>query len=656
MINVATGQRRLGAPELTPTASRIRIALAGLLALVLVLGAYEVYRAYVFYSDLQSARTSLLSLQDDLDLDSLADSEADVLATRAQLEHALVRADAARRFVLGDPLIKIARHVPVLDKQAQGLTDLVLAADDSTRTGLLASDIALAFARQTDNPDLTAVQEALVFLEAQREPMRAVEAGLATLQADHAGLPDSLIGPLGTAQTQLGEAIEKLEALVMGYNRAESFLPSLLGYEGQRTYLVLPQNDTELFPSGGLISSYGIATFTNGELQDMEFEYFEALFERWQTQSGGEYIEPPAPLANYLKQGYSWGLGEAGWYPDFPTTSRLAADFVQKGGAPATDGTIAIDTYFIRTLLDELGAVYVPEYDVTVDFDNFQELTLELTRDEWDVPVEEQKAFLSDLSEALLKRIFSTPKEEWVNLLSVLERMAQERHLQIHLNEPEMQALSVAYGLDGSIEQPEGGDYLLVADTSVNSTKLNMILETALDVDVELLTDGTVAKTVSYRIDNPFPEWADGRDPDLVARLMFDGVYGSYLRVYARKGSTLNDVRFGGLTVGPEAVETEYTYTTFGRYFPVLPGTAATLEVEYETPDAITRDNKLHTYRLYVQKEAGTEAVPLNLNLALPEGVHIETFLVDGRPFEGGLTIATDLRTDRVIEITYRLP
>src|SRR5690606_21675798 len=155
---------------------------------------------------------------------------------------------------------------------------------------------------------------------------------------------------------------------------------------------------------------------------------------------------------NYLKQWYSWGLGEAGWYPDFPTTSRLAADFVQKGGAPATDGTIAIDTYLIRTLLDELGAVYVPEFDGRVESANFQELTLELTRDECDVPVDQQKAFLSDLSEALLKWIFSTPKDQWVGLLGVLERRAQERHLQIHLNNPETQALAVAYGLDGSIE------------------------------------------------------------------------------------------------------------------------------------------------------------------------------------------------------------
>ncbi len=120
---------------------------------------------------------------------------------------------------------------------------------------------------------------------------------------------------------------------------------------------------------------------------------------------------------------------------------------------------------------------------------------------------------------------------------------------------------------------------------------------------------------------------------------MFNGVYGSYLRVYALEGSSLKDVRFGGQTVGAEAIENEYGYTTFGRYFPVLPGTSAKLDVSYETPGVIAADGDLRTYKLYVQKEAGTEATPLTLNLKLPEGAHIESVLLDGKTYTGGLKV-----------------
>ena len=57
----------------------------------------------------------------------------------------------------------------------------------------------------------------------------------------------------------------------------------------------MPQNDTELFPSGGLISSYAVVTFDRGEMKDVQLEYFGTLYDRWQAKTK-EYIEPPAPL------------------------------------------------------------------------------------------------------------------------------------------------------------------------------------------------------------------------------------------------------------------------------------------------------------------------------------------------------------------------
>src|SRR5205823_330465 len=112
--------------------------------------------------------------------------------------------------------------------------------------------------------------------------------------------------------------------------------------------------------------SYGIATFDQGKLVSMNLEYFGTLFDRWQKTSRGEYVAPPAPLKSYLLRDTSWGLGEAGWYPDFPMTASLSRSFVEKGGAPPTDGTIAIDLQFIAGLLDILGPVSVPEYNATV--------------------------------------------------------------------------------------------------------------------------------------------------------------------------------------------------------------------------------------------------------------------------------------------------
>ncbi|HLF71415.1 MAG TPA: DUF4012 domain-containing protein [Dehalococcoidia bacterium] len=631
-----------------------RILYTTLAALLLVAALFEGYRFVSFYSDATAARAGLLSLRDELDLAKLETSETGLLATRTEVERAQARAHAAHDFARNDPLISIASHLPILGKQAKGVRVLTETARDASDTAIAASDVAIAFSRQGDTTgDQTSVQHALAFLKAQEAPMALVEQGLVRLQADRDRLPDGLIGPLANASGDLDGALARLEGLVSGYSRADALLPQLLGYEGPKTYLILPQNDTELFPSGGLISSYAIAYFDEGGLDRVDLEYFGALYDRWQSQTGGEYIEPPAPLKQYLKKDFSWGLGEAGWYPDFTRTAQLARSFVEKGGAPPTDGTIAIDLHFVGALLELLGPLEMPGYKVTITPQNLREVTLENTRDDAYVPGEEHQAFLSYLAQATLDKLFTAPKGKWVDLLKLLDQQARERHLQLNFQDPKLQSLSAEYGLDGTLAGGDTGDYLMLADTSVNSTKLNLILKNNVALDVQLTKDGAAQSHVTYSIQNPVREWAANRDEDLVRALMLQGVYGCYLRVYAPKQAQLVDVRVNGKVAGAEQINPEFGRMSFGRFFRVLPDETGTAEIVYYTAGVIEASGDLRHYRLYVQKEAGTGAIPFDVDIRLPAGAKLVSARLDGEDYVGALHFQTDLRTDRVIEVTY---
>jgi hypothetical protein len=364
-------------------------------------------------------------------------------------------------------------------------------------------------------------------------------------------------------------------------------------------------------------------------------------------------VEPPAALKNYLKRNYSWGLGEAGWYPDFKTTAGLATEFVRKGGAAETDGVIAFDLQFISGLLSLLGPVEVPEYGVTVSAQNVSELSLQLTRDESYRRGEPQKAFLSYLSSAVLNRVFSSPRAQWVNLLEFLARMGRERHLQVSFTDERLDGLAGEYGVDGSLVDSKG-DFLLVADTSVNSTKLNLILKPALGLKLEFLAGGGVRSEVTYTMTNPFPDWRLGRDPRLVQALMLDGVYGSYTRVYANENARLLDVSLDGLPAGPEQVDKELGRTVFGRFLPVLPGTTASVSFKFQTDKISTEQAGVNHYLLHIQKEAGTDATPLRIDFALPPGGQLLGIKLDGASLRE-YPIRTDLQHDRAIEVDYRL-
>ncbi|HLF71283.1 MAG TPA: DUF4012 domain-containing protein [Dehalococcoidia bacterium] len=634
------------------TGKSLRFWIASFLVVLFV---FEVYRVYSFYDDLTESKASLTSLKDDLDLARLQDSADNIEAKQKRLSDAKGRLSDAKGFMGNDPFVLIAGEIPGLKKQVNGLETAVRAGEVASDTGMKASDVALAYARFERDPKKTSIEQSIDFLRSQEGPMSEVEAGMLRLRQAEAEMPDGLIGPLGNAKRDLASALDRLDSLVEGYKRADTLLPGLLGYDGQKKYLLLAQNDTELFPSGGLISSYGIVTFEKGKLLSMELEYFGTLYDRWQRRSDGEYIEPPASLKAHLLRSFSWALGEAGWYPDFPTTVGYSRDFVAKGGVAPTEGVIAIDLQFTQALLDVLGSVRVPEYNVTVTPQNFNEVTLEETRDENYQPGQPKKAFLSYLSQAMLKQIYTLPQDRWIDLLKFFDRMGKERHLQIYFDDTKLQSLSEAYGFDGRIIQPEDGDFLLIADASVKSTKLNLILKPSAKVEVQLSANGTAKTDVLYEIDNPFPEWAKGKNPALVELLMYSGIYGCYLRVFVPEQSTLDEIKLNGGPGGAEEIAKELGKAVFGRFFPVPPGESANIEVQYETPGVVTKgDDGLYHYKLYVQKEAGTRATPFTLTPQLPQGAELVQLRLDGQRVRGS-TIETDLRVDREIEVVFRL-
>ena len=442
-----------------------------------------------------------------------------------------------------------------------------------------------------------------------------------------------------------------LDELITGYERATALLPDLLGFHGARTYLLLAQNNTELFPSGGLISNYGVVTFDDGRVSSMQFEYFGALFRRWQKDSGREYIEPPLPLKQYLLRNVSWALGEAGWYPDFPTTAQLAKSFVQKGGVSVPDGTIAIDLQFVEALLRLLGPVTVEQYGIRVTADNLNDVTLEQTRDESALPEAVGKGFLSALAGELLESIVATSKDRWVGLIQVMGRMGSERHLQLHFTDPVLQALTTEYGFDGGmVDQP--GDFLMLTDASVSSTKLNLILQNSVDVQIQI--EGAAAEaTVVYTTTNPFPEWQQGRDPRLVRALMLGGVYGSYLRLYAPPQAQFLDLRVDSQPAGAQQIDIELEKRVFGRFTPVRPGETKTVEFRYRSDGVVEQlGDGWQRYRLYIQKQPGTRAIPLTMRLHLPPDADVRSVTLDGAEAEE--PIETDLLVDRAIEVIYR--
>ncbi len=379
----------------------------------------------------------------------------------------------------------------------------------------------------------------------------------------------ALLPPLADALAEVEEGYEQAREAVSSYQDASAFLPEFLGFKGPRTYLVLAQNNAELLPTGGLISVVGIIRLHQGRLEEKSFEDAVAFGERWLSRTG-QYVQPPAALKNYLLKDWSWNLALSNWSPDFPTAAVQALDFYRRGGGRPVDGVLALNVITLEELLKVTGPIEVPEYGVPVDSASALEVIEAHTRS----PVEpggDRKAFVAALAERLIPRLVDTPPHRWSLLLRTLEQLRDERHLLFYSADPQVQALARRMGLDGSLYASEG-DYAMVVDASVNSTKLNIVLEQWASLEVRLDALGDARSRLDLTYQNDVALWEAGRDPDLVYRLMLDGLYGGYVRLLAPAGSRLDEIRLDGQVAGAEEVTQEQGKAIFGRFFPLARG------------------------------------------------------------------------------------
>jgi hypothetical protein len=121
------------------------------------------------------------------------------------------------------------------------------------------------------------------------------------------------------------------------------------------------------------------------------------------------------------------------------------------------------------------------------------------------------------------------------------------------------------------------------------------------------------------------------------------------LRVYVPQGSQL--LAAEGLTETVN-VAGEAGKTVFCAYLVVPGGETRTVRFTYKLPDW-----GLQEYQLLIQKQAGTDAVPCSVQIALPEGVRIALARPQPESRQAGvLYYDLKLRRDRALSLALRSP
>ncbi len=443
--------------------------------------------------------------------------------------------------------------------------------------------------------------------------------------------------------------------------------PRLGGLGEPLTLLVLVQNEDELRATGGYITAVGTLTVHNGRVSHLDVEDSFAV-----DDPDLLYPLPPDPLRLYM-DAPAWVLRDVNWSADLPSVAPLAEALYTATRPGEFDGVITVDQTALRFLLDGTGPVYIAALGRLVTANNLIEVMRTAREPEPGEGVSyewwlKRKDFMPQIARAVLKKVIWS---SWALVAQSGIRALDERHVQLWLKDEEAAAILAERGWDGAL-RPGPGDYLMVVETNVGFNKVNAHSQALLAYAVDLADpDAPVGRVLAAYANpaqgslpcEPGPHYGDGRYATLINRC-----YWNYLRVYVPDGASLIQAKVnsvppewlllphaptGNVEVWPEAS----TLQSFGTLMVVPFASQQAIEFEYTlAPGSVTTDGDRTTYRLRLQKQPGTQAVPLALRVQLPAGSELVLATPRGQLVGTTWTLNVALQRDTDIMLIYRTP
>jgi len=374
-----------------------------------------------------------------------------------------------------------------------------------------------------------------------------------------------------------------------------------------------------------------------------------------------------------------WVFRDANWSPDFPTTALDAISLYQISRPEHVDGVIGMNLMGMEMLIAGIEPLDVPGLPEPVTAANVSQIFREswnppqdasLSSKELQVWFSTRKQFISVVMRAAIDKLLAG-KANWKQLgLETIDTLNQ-RQLMIYTSS-EAELLEQLHW-DGAL-RPSVGDYLMVVDANVGFCKANPLISESLNYQVTLLPDGTGRAVVGLNYVHR------GTRRDVVCTQIFSydrnvtydkmiqRCYYDYLRLVVPRGSQLRQATAhpvlgkyllsGVVTDGKtETLQDDPPgWTMFGQFFVVEYGKQLLTRFEYDLPVVVTDAAGQKRYVLLLQKQSGTDAMPVKVKLTLPAGARLVS--VSPSPtVQSGAVLEFDLRldVDRQIEVVYAL-
>ena len=563
--------------------------------------------------------------------------------------------DARRGLDADSPLLDLARMIPTID-DALGETDhLVKAVNLSADAALGTLDVAQNALRGPDKivarvdpkdptqpcePDpqkqdqaecdslirLDRIEDIARTISEVRKNIAAAADELAKVKLNK--LPQRAHKVIERGLTEAEDADELLADAEAGF----AILPTFLGSEEPRNYLIGMQNPSELRGTGGAMLQFALLSFDKGRPK-----LAKEASTVYEVDANRQPIDITLPPDAWYQQGIpdARRFGNANWSPDWPFAAELTLRYAQATDAsfPEIHGVILVDPYVMEELMPGVGRFHSDKYQVYVTGDTVVHYLLYRAYAAKPVP-RIRKARLRDVVDDFYVHMLKPdhPSE----LVRGLGKALREKHMQVWLVDPQEQSFVKRMNWDAALEKAKNADFFNAVQQNVGGNKLDYHATMTTALDVEVLGEGTVEVNSKVSIHNgvflPQPRWALGNSgPN----------HRPMVNVYVPQGAQLleaevtpegNRIDAAADGIAAWTGDTPAEHLELGKkvwsvilgdgtIFPpgMPPGQTSSVRYRYRVPGAIKFTKTRSVYRLFLQHQPKGHPETTTVRITLPE-------------------------------------
>jgi hypothetical protein len=605
---------------------------------------------YLSFREVTSIRTDLVDARAHLQQAVDAVGEGSFATAGPYLEDADATFGAVPSRIDG-ALLAPARLVPAGRRNLDAVRDLSAAAAAITGPGI---DLIEVLAADGDGLGALSPRDGRIPLDvfdALVPVLADAVSGVAEAQQLVAQVPTAGIdAAVVAARDEFLTIIEPLAAQLADARDVIDAVPTVLGGDGSRRYIVVASNPAEARGTGGFFGAFTILEAVDGVLSFSPVIPTQDLPE----VPRGEIPWPDPSLEDrYDAYGGTGFIVNLNMTPDFPAAATAIANFYAESAGEAVDGVIAVDPFAFEALLRLSGPVTLPGYG-TVDADEVVEF---VSRDAYSTIVdpEERKRLIGVVAAAALQGFLDSPDAVSARaVLSTLGEMAARGSILIHLAAPELQGAIDGVGASGRFGVDEWGDLLAITLNSGSPSKVDYWLQRVLRYDVSLATDGVVAGIVSAGFANDAPRTGEpiymiGADNDLIDA--GDALH--YVSAYCAIGCRFQQVPSDGFQGLQSDVGVELDHPVASTWMRVPSGRSSELIWSHLTPDGWRNEGGDIRYRLTYQHQTTLRPTRLEIVVGVPDG-HEATGVPDGAVVVGDeVQVDVDATRDLVLDFVF---